>query len=754
MKNHTWSSGALLLSAWAAVFGLTVLGTRALGQANPDGGPPASDTGWPRTIASGDDRITVYQPQLEKWDNDRLEARAAVSVQKKETPQPAFGVIWFSTRTEVDKENRVVHLNDFKIERANFPAAADKGEAYLAALRQSVPQKTRTISLDRLEANLAVTQAESAARKVPLKNEPPKIYYKNQPALLVLVDGKPILRKVDGTNLLRAINTRNLLLFDEASGKYYLHMAGRWLEAKAIAGPWSNAKDAPAALEDAKKTVTMNQPVDLLDELPADMSDALDKGVLPVVLVSTEPAELIETQGQPQYEPIDGTQLLWVKNTSSQLLLDISSQNYYVLLSGRWFRSKALEGAWDYVPGAKLPADVAAIPINHPKGDVLASVPGTPQAKELSIANQVPQTATVKRSEAKLTPVYDGPPQFGPIEGTPLQYALNAPTPVIRVNDSTYYAVENGVWFTAGTPQGPWTAATSVPPVIYQIPPSSPIYNVTSVQVYGSTPEVVYVGYTPGYFGTCVEPAGCVVYGTGWAYRPWIGSAWYGRAWTYGFGVGFGWSAAGGWGFGFGAAGRPWWGPVGWNAGWGGNWRSGWEHGWGGRYNNTHVNNINFNNFNAYNRWDHNTVVNNQGNTHTANRTTNVNPTVNRTTNVNSNVNQSTRNNYVSSHPNDVNKNNNVLAGKDGNVYRQGNNGWETHNGKDWQPDQPRNDAAKQQPAQPRDDSAQRQQEMQREQWSRYAGEQHSQSSRQEGGFAGYSGNRAAGYNAGGGRRR
>ena len=34
---------------------------------------------------------------------------------------------------------------------------------------------------------------------------------------------------------------------------------------------------------------------------------------------------------------------------------------------------------------------------------------------------------------------------------------------------------------------------------IKKIPPSEPVYNVTYVDVYESTPEVVYVGYTPGY---------------------------------------------------------------------------------------------------------------------------------------------------------------------------------------------------------------------------------------------------------------
>jgi hypothetical protein len=89
---------------------------------------------------------------------------------------------------------------------------------------------------------------------------------------------------------------------------------------------------------------------------------------------------------------------------------------------------------------------------------------------------------------------------------------------VIRVSASQWYALRAGVWFTSTSATGPWFVARAVPAVIYTIPPSSPIHYVTYVQIYGATPETVYVGYTPGYLGTVVEPDGVVVYGTGYDY--------------------------------------------------------------------------------------------------------------------------------------------------------------------------------------------------------------------------------------------
>src|SRR5207249_4819149 len=128
----------------------------------------------------------------------------------------------------------------------------------------------------------------------------------------------------------------------------------------------------------------------------------------------------------------------------------------------------------------------------------------------------------------------------------------NTPTPVIRVSRNSYYACENGVWFRASSPTGPWAVATSVPGVIYTIPVSSPLNYVTNVVVYDSTPDVVSVGYTPGYLGTYVAADNCIVFGSGYRYPSWIGDVWFGAPVTYGLGVAFDWDAGFGWEWGFG----------------------------------------------------------------------------------------------------------------------------------------------------------------------------------------------------------
>jgi hypothetical protein len=516
-----------------------------------------TDKGWPRRSVSGSHSFSVYQPQIEAWEGNRFEARAAVSITNGETKQTVYGVIWFSARSEIDKVNRLVIMADFRVTRVNFPTAGEKAQLYQELLQRQVPRGGEVIALDRLIADLAIAQKEAENSGYQLKNDPPRIFFSTRPSILILIDGQPVLRPVGTTSVRRVINTRALILCD-ASGRFYMHLMHGWVASSAATGPWVIAPTPSAEVEQAARIVADSRQIDLMDgsskssNATPSLKAAAATDAVPVIFTCTEPAELLQTQGDPEVAPVEGTRLIYLTNTENDIFIDASTQDHYVLISGRWFRAQSMNGPWEYVAGDELPPEFSRIPSTHPKADVLVSVPGTPQAKEALIANEIPQTATVNRGATSLTIDYDGDPRFRPIEQTSLQYAINTATPVIAVSANRYYAVRNGVWFVASSPLGPWVVATQVPASIYSIPPSSPLHYITYVKVYGSTPEVVYVGYTPGYFGTVVSSTKVVVYGTGWYVPPYVGAYWYGCGWTYGYGAGFSWSTYAGWGVAFG----------------------------------------------------------------------------------------------------------------------------------------------------------------------------------------------------------
>jgi hypothetical protein len=297
------------------------------------------------------------------------------------------------------------------------------------------------------------------------------------------------------------------------------------------------ASEPPQAVNEIAAQLTKTGQVDLLTGGNNKPKPSL-RTTVPAVYVSTVPTELIVFKGEPWFEPIANTDLLWVSNSSGDVIMDTDNNDYYLLISGRWFHAPKLTGPWTFVASSDLPADFGKIPANSPAARVLTAVAGTAQAKEAVIANSVPQTAVIPRKGGPVyKPTIDGTPQLQPIEGTPLQYVVNSPDAIIQVNPTSYYALRSGVWFTASSIHGTWTVATSVPEVIYTIPPSSPLHYVTYVNIYWVSPESVEIGYTPGYMGTVVTTDGTVVYGTGYDYQGWVGDVYYPPPPTYGYAV-------------------------------------------------------------------------------------------------------------------------------------------------------------------------------------------------------------------------
>ena len=553
-----------------------------------------SEPGWPREYQVNQFTFTVYQPQVETWDHVNLTSRAAVAVQRVGAEGMEYGTIKLNSRTLIDKEIGAVLLTDITIPEGNFPTAPDKGTAYVAALRTHFGTTPVKIALGRLEAGLAIAQAGKQSVSEPIDNQPPRIIFSSSPALLVLIDGPPALRPFGATAYMRVINTRALVVLDQARGSYYLRALGSWMKAPAIEGPWTHDPAAAPALQPVLTEAGQQQGIDLLDPIAGGAASPAQI----TLFVSTTPAELIQTNGVPNFLPIPNTQILYCSNTESQLFLYLPEQKFHFLVSGRWFRSASLEkGPWEYVDQGKLPADFARIPEEHPSGGALASVQGTPQATEAVISNSIPQTAEIQRNGPTLNVTYDGQPSFEPISGTPLSCAANTYTPVIQVAPSSYYAVDNAVWFNSASPVGPWAVASEVPAVIYTIPVRHRLHFCTFARVYWSTPTTVVCGYTPGYFGTLVAPSGCIVYGPGYGFHGYCGSFWVPPIYTYGWGASFACGFRTGFAFGFtagwlvGAWYHPCWGGFGWND-----------------IHFDHFNHISFNHYNTYHHWESHVV--------------------------------------------------------------------------------------------------------------------------------------------------
>ena len=86
------------------------------------------------------------------------------------------------------------------------------------------------------------------ARKIPVRNEPPKFVFSQNPALLIPIDGEPSWQPVQGTSLERAVNTRALVSPDDATGIFYIRLFDGYVTSTSLAGPWTVAQNVPASL--------------------------------------------------------------------------------------------------------------------------------------------------------------------------------------------------------------------------------------------------------------------------------------------------------------------------------------------------------------------------------------------------------------------------------------------------------------------------------------------------------------------------
>lgn len=501
----------------------------------------AQESNWPRTVPLGQGMVTIYSPQIDEMSEDIIEFRAALAYRATAGSEPVFGAGWFESPVTIDATNRIVRPTGLTLTEMRFPEGTADIQSELASVVASQsPAWNLDFSVDELDTALKAAETETRA----VNTTPPRVVYRDHPALLITIDGEPVLREVENSPLKAVINTPYPLIFD---GKYYYLNAAKdvWYRSRKVTGPYLFEKTPPKAI------AAMVNPDDEVgtNEEPVEPITAANA---PEIVISTEPAELIVTEGPAAFVPLVDD-LLVLQNSDDDVFMHVSSQQFYIVLAGRWYHSNSLNGPWAYQPADDLPKAFADIPRDSNQADSRVYVAGTEEAKDAVLDAQIPQTAAVSRGEVDIEVKYDGAPVYQPVDGTDLVYIQNTGSTVI-VSGGLYYLVEEGVWYVSSSSNGPWQVSDHRPAQVDTILPTSPVYNSKYVYVYDSTPDVVYVGYTPGYTGSYVY-RNTIFYGTGWYYRPWVSPYYYyPRFSTWGFNVGYnpwnGWNFGLSWGWG------------------------------------------------------------------------------------------------------------------------------------------------------------------------------------------------------------
>ena len=84
-------------------------------------GAPSQEGAWPRVLEADEGTVTMYQPQVESFEGDVLEGRAAVSVKMAgEGVAPIFGAVWLTARVDTDRDERLVTVREVEVSQTRF----------------------------------------------------------------------------------------------------------------------------------------------------------------------------------------------------------------------------------------------------------------------------------------------------------------------------------------------------------------------------------------------------------------------------------------------------------------------------------------------------------------------------------------------------------------------------------------------------------------------------------------------------------
>ena len=480
----------------------------------------AQDPGWPRQLTNNGSVLVLYTPQVADWQQyQTIEFRMAFALTPYQAKQ-VVGVLYIDATTNVDTYNHMVSIYNLNVTGVHFPGM---DEATAASLGQTVRSfidvtKTVNVSMERIVA--CTPKKQNPSQAVNVRNDPPTIFVSNTPAILLQLEGQPGIADCTKGGIQYVFNANWPVFFDNKTSKYYLFDDVEWQTASQLSGPWVFTSKLPSSLTSLTKDDHWKDV--LKGSIPAP--DKPGNG-FPKIFYSENPAEIILFQGVPDFTPITGTSLTYATNTNNSIFYSNVTNLYYYLAAGRWFSAPGLNGPWTYAT-PDLPADFAKIPVSSPASGVLASVPGTDEAADAVMIAQIPtKTSIDPKAAPPVTITYSGDPKMVAIEGTSLSYIENTTEKVIVVNNNSYYACVSGLWYVATSAQGPWSLATSVPQVIYTIPSSSPVYNVTYVTQTVNTSGTIEASYTAGYMGAFVVGVGVgviIASGTGYYYPPYM----------------------------------------------------------------------------------------------------------------------------------------------------------------------------------------------------------------------------------------
>ena len=377
------------LFASAVIAGLAILGipSGVAQQAAPAAAAPALPADpWPRDVSISNAALLIYQPQVNSWVDNKLDFRAAMAIKPTGATEETFGSVFATARTQVDKVERTVVFENLQITKLDFPTLAEP--------RCRISGRTAEATDYQLEDDLA-RPAGGIARRSRDQGAAGRgeQYAAAGHRQLCAGDSGPDRRRagLEAGIRRRALPARHQQPRADPERRdraEHLHPRLRRLAVVELDQRPMVATARPAAGHAGEPPTRSRRPASSTCSTAARRripKPSLANGV-PTIFLSQGPTELIVFKGQPDFVPIVGTQLLWASNTTNDVLIDTTNNNYYVLIVGTLVQGDGIDRAVDLRAGQRAAAGLRADSAGVARRRGIATVAGTPQAQEALIS--------------------------------------------------------------------------------------------------------------------------------------------------------------------------------------------------------------------------------------------------------------------------------------------------------------------------------------------------------------------------------
>lgn len=193
----------------------------------------------------------------------------------------------------------------------------------------------------------------------------PKVIVATQPTELLITDGPEQFASVPGTNLIYVSNTDDDIFVEIASQQIYVLLSGRWFSAHNQNGPWAYVMPTTLPVDFAMIPADSAK-AHVLASIPgtAQNTAALTDYQLPQTAAVKTNARIptIPYDGQPEFQLVEGTEVEYAVNTSSDVLK--VRGRYYCCQDAVWYASDTALGP--FVATATIPDAVYQVPPTNP----------------------------------------------------------------------------------------------------------------------------------------------------------------------------------------------------------------------------------------------------------------------------------------------------------------------------------------------------------------------------------------------------